>query len=105
MGNLLDNALKWCKSNVTLKAFRENGSVYLLIEDDGPGIPQEARRQALRAGGRLDTSTAGTGLGLAIAVDLMKAYGGNLTLDRSEMLGGLSVLIEVPSGIGVVSAA
>lgn len=105
LGNLLDNALKWCRSQVRLSAARENGSVVIRIEDDGPGIPEDAQRKALRAGGRLDTSTAGTGLGLAIAVDLLKAYGGNLSLLSSDDLGGLCVLVELPGGLGVSAAA
>ncbi len=95
LGNLLDNAVKWSVNSVSLTATQKEGTIEILVEDDGPGIPEEARSEALRSGGRLDTSVAGTGLGLAIAVDLLTAYGAKLTLGTSELLGGLKCRIEV----------
>lgn len=110
LGNLLDNAFKWCRSEVRLTAVRENSVVSVLIEDDGPGIPEEAKREALTAGGRLDVQIEGTGLGLAIAGDLVRAYEGSLELGKSADLGGLSVRVTVatfgrPPRRGSVKAA
>ena len=99
MGNLLDNALKWSRRNVRLTASSSAEGVELLVEDDGPGIPETARREALRSGGRLDTSMPGTGLGLAIAVDLVQAYGAALAIENSIALGGLAVRVSIPSPI------
>ena len=99
MGNLLDNALKWSRKKIRLTVARVRDGIELRIEDDGPGIPESDRREALRSGGRLDTSTPGTGLGLAIAVDLLKAYGANLTIENSMALGGLGVRVLIPSKI------
>jgi len=99
MGNLLDNALKWSKRTVHLTARESAEGIELLIEDDGPGIPDIARREALRSGGRLDTSMPGTGLGLAIAVDLLQAYGAVLAIEKSVLLGGLAVRVSIPSPI------
>ncbi len=98
MGNLLDNALKWADGRVLLTAKRgEDKSVIITIADDGPGIPEEEIAQVTRSGHRLDVSKPGTGLGLAIASDLISAYGGDIVLSRSELLGGLSAVIRLPA--------
>lgn len=97
IGNLLDNALKWSHGTIHITSSNVPDGVIILIEDDGPGIPKRSQRDALRAGGRLDSSVPGTGLGLAIAVDLLKAYGANLNIDRSEKLGGLAVTVKIPA--------
>jgi len=96
MGNLLDNALKWCDTTVRLTLEQVDGGIALSIEDDGPGIPEEDRREALRSGGRLDSSKPGTGLGLAIALDLLNAYGAELNLAHSPALGGLRAEVFIP---------
>lgn len=95
IGNLLDNALKWSRSTIRIAAKRVQGGIEICIEDDGPGIPEDAREGVIRSGGRLDTSVSGTGLGLAISVDLMNAYGGTLKLETSENLGGLACRILI----------
>ena len=97
MGNLLDNALKWCDATVRLSLKRVKGGITLCIEDDGPGIPEHDRREAVRSGGRLDSSKPGTGLGLAIALDLLNAYGAELRLAASTGLGGLSAEVFIPN--------
>jgi signal transduction histidine kinase len=97
-GNLLENAMKWGKSAVraSLDANGEGDSetFRLIIEDDGPGIPEDRAREALKRGNRLDETKPGTGLGLAIVSDLVKEYGGGLSLDRSGM-GGLKAVVEL----------
>lgn len=99
VGNLLENAAKWGKSRVRI-AVRADASedskrsFRLVVEDDGPGIAEENARDALTRGRRLDESKPGTGLGLAIVADLVKEYGGNLQLGRSE-LGGLKVRVTL----------
>jgi signal transduction histidine kinase len=97
LGNLLDNALKWSTKTVRMTAARGREGIIISIEDDGPGIPEQSHREALRSGGRLDTSKTGTGLGLAIAIDLLKAYGADLVLDKSRELGGLAARVFLPA--------
>jgi signal transduction histidine kinase len=97
VGNLLENAMKWGRKAVSIRldALPEQGqtrSFGLIVEDDGPGIPEEKTRDALIRGRRLDETKPGTGLGLAIVADLVKEYGGSLLLSRSE-LGGLKVSV------------
>lgn len=96
LGNLLDNALKWCRSAMSLTASKRSGGIEILIEDDGPGIPAADRVEAMRSGARLDTSKPGTGLGLAIASDLLQAYDATVVLEDSARLGGLAVRIILP---------
>ncbi len=96
IGNLLDNALKWCRNSIALAARRMPDGIEILIEDDGPGIAEKDRAEAIRSGRRLDTSKPGTGLGLAIALDLLNAYKATLTLEDSPHLGGLAVRIMLP---------
>jgi signal transduction histidine kinase len=97
IGNLLDNALKWCRNCIALTARTLPDGIELIIEDDGPGIAEKDRSEAVRSGSRLDTSKPGTGLGLAIAIDLLHAYEATLVLERSPTLGGLAVRILLPS--------
>lgn len=104
LGNTLENAFRWSKRAVEVTGGKTPGEIWLAIEDDGPGIPEESRREALRSGGRLDTSMPGTGLGLAIAADLVRAYGGEIALSSSEKLGGLRVAFSVPIRKGLVAA-
>jgi signal transduction histidine kinase len=101
LGNLIENALKFCKSRVVVSATPSATSAVIRVEDDGPGIPADDRKEAMRAGGRLDTASSGTGLGLAIASDVVRSYGGTLNLSASPSLGGLAVEIVVPTRLGL----
>ncbi|NOD75655.1 MULTISPECIES: HAMP domain-containing sensor histidine kinase [unclassified Ruegeria] len=95
IGNLLDNALKWSRTTFQITARRTDNGIELCVEDDGPGIPESARDEAIRSGSRLDTSVMGTGLGLSISVDLLAAYGGKLELGTSRRLGGLACEVNI----------
>lgn len=95
LGNLLDNALKWCRHTIRLTALATEKHVHIRIEDDGPGIPEAERQAVLDSGRRLDISKPGPGLGLTIVSDLISAYAGELHLDKSAALGGLSVSLRV----------
>jgi len=97
MGNLMDNAMKWCDQLVLVSAKTAGDDVVIVVADDGPGIKEEELGEATKGGRRLDTSKPGTGLGLAIAADLAHAYGGSLKLSRSEDLEGLEVAIRLKS--------
>jgi len=98
LGNLLDNAFKWCRAEVHLIVDADATEVRLSVEDDGPGIAASRRAVALQQGARLDTSVPGTGLGLSITNDLVQAYGGTIELFESGNLGGLRVCVRLPRG-------
>jgi signal transduction histidine kinase len=95
LGNLLDNACKWAKSNVKIQSVQENGAVVLTVDDDGPGLPPAMRDQMLQRGVRADEAAPGSGLGLAIVRDLAQLYEGTITLDDSPM-GGLRASLRLP---------
>jgi signal transduction histidine kinase len=102
-GNLIDNAAKWARSRIAVQAeIRREGdrsSLRLLIEDDGPGLPEEARAEVLKRGRRLDETKPGSGLGLSIVSDLAALYRGSLTLEAAA-LGGLRAVLELPGDAG-----
>jgi signal transduction histidine kinase len=95
-GNVMENACKWSRARVRVTAdARSQREFSLTVEDDGPGLPPERRGEVLRRGARLDERTPGSGLGLAIVDELVRAYGGSLTLGASGW-GGLKVTILLP---------
>ncbi len=99
LGNLVENAAKYGGGRVFVTVERKGSMVDILIEDDGPGIPEEGRGSLFTRGARLDTTgKPGTGLGLAIVRDVAEIYGGKVTLEESEDLGGLLARLTLPSG-------
>lgn len=101
LGNLMDNAYKWCRRRViiTARAF-ENGELDLLliVEDDGPGIAADKAEAVLQRGVRDDTRHPGHGIGLAIVQDIVRLYGGKLTIDNSP-LGGAQFTVTLPRAL------
>lgn len=95
MGNLLDNACKWAKSRVKIQSTQEDGTVILIVDDDGPGLPPFMRDQVLQRGVRADEAAPGSGLGLAIVRDLAELYQGTIALEDSTM-GGLRARLRLP---------
>lgn len=97
LGNLLDNACQWARTEVRVSASRVGPQLHIVLEDDGPGIPPDRLDTVLTRGVRLDESTPGSGLGLAIVADLAQGYGGQVTLSHSPKLGGLRVQLNLPA--------
>ena len=99
LGNLVDNAAKYGGGRVFVTVEPRGDMVDILVEDDGPGIPKELRGELFTRGARLDTTgKPGTGLGLAIVRDVAEIYGGTVSLEESEDLGGLLARLSLPSG-------
>jgi len=98
-GNAMENACKWGASNVRVRAQAESDEqLTLTIEDDGPGLAPDQRAAVLARGARLDETAPGSGLGLSIMDDLIRSYGGALSLGDSR-LGGLMVTLNLPSAL------
>ncbi len=93
MGNLLDNAFKWCNNRIEVCGNKEGQHLILSVEDDGPGIDPEHIQLILQRGGRIDESIPGHGLGLSVVADIVEAYQGRLSIENS-VLGGAAVTIE-----------
>ena len=100
LGNLVENAAKYGGGRVFVTVEPAvAGFAEILIEDDGPGIAKAQRDDLFARGARLDTTgKEGTGLGLAIVRDVAEIYGGTITLDESEDLGGLLARLRLPAG-------
>jgi len=97
IGNLLDNAFKYCQRRVAIDvATGDDGAMQLTISDDGQGLEQQQVERILNRGTRLDQSSEGQGIGLAVVADIVKSYKINMTFDRSA-LGGLSVMLVFPT--------
>ena len=97
MRNLVDNAIKYTPAggtvDVTVRA--ADGGATLVVEDSGPGIPEEERERVFDRFYRIAGSEAsGSGLGLAIVKSIAERHGATLVLGRSERLGGLSAVVE-----------
>jgi signal transduction histidine kinase len=95
LGNLLDNALAHAVERIVVTGIGKDDAIRVTIEDDGLGISEPDRARALERGQRLDESSDGTGLGLAISTDIIRAYGGSISLSASDM-GGLAVHMDWP---------
>lgn len=98
--NLLGNALRYGKRAELSLAMGGNW-LRFRVEDDGPGIPEERRQDALQPFMRLDTARnpnkgGGVGLGLSIAADIARSHGGDLRLGQSARLGGLQADLVLP---------
>ncbi|MFV0334290.1 MAG: ATP-binding protein [Tropicimonas sp.] len=93
LDNLIGNALRYGRRALVSVELRER-QVIFRVEDDGPGIPEEQREEAMKPFSRLDPARnqdrgSGVGLGLAIARDIARRHGGLLRLADSKALGGL----------------
>jgi signal transduction histidine kinase len=95
-GNAIENACKWGRSKVRVRADAAGPERFrLTVEDDGQGLPPDRRAEVLRRGTRLDETAPGSGLGLSIIDELARAYGGVLSLSDSP-LGGLRLEADLP---------
>ncbi|WP_372785174.1 ATP-binding protein [Phenylobacterium sp.] len=95
-GNAVENACKWCKSRVRVRAEASGPERFkLIVEDDGQGLPPDQRAKVMQRGARLDETAPGSGLGLSIIDELARAYGGALELGDSVM-GGLRLEADLP---------
>ena len=96
--NIIGNAVRYA-SYAEIRAKYRGDNIYIFIDDDGPGIAEEHRADAVRPFVRLEESrnkaTGGTGLGLAIANDIILGHGGELSFDDAP-LGGLRVTVTLP---------
>ena len=97
--NIIENAARYAKSTIKITEHDTEDQVEIIIEDDGPGIPDNKKADAMRPFVRLDDArgadTGGTGLGLSIAQTAIENHGGQIFLENSDM-GGLRVRVVLP---------
>lgn len=97
--NIIENAARYAKKTIKITEQDTPNSIIVTIEDDGIGIPDNRKADALRPFVRLDdarsSDSGGTGLGLSIAKTAIENHGGQLFLEDSD-LGGLRVRVILP---------
>ncbi len=97
--NIIDNGLKYGKI-INIKLNKNGKNIFILIEDNGPGIPKEEYENVFKPFYKIDKGRGETkssvGLGLSIASDIIRSHGGYVKLDKSSM-NGLGVKIFLPA--------
>ena len=98
LNNLIDNALRYA-NKVEIKLNKKSTSLFITIDDDGPGISKEEHENVFKPFYKIDKSRADSkssvGLGLSIASDIIRSHGGNIKLEKSKM-NGLRAKIFLP---------
>ena len=98
--NLLDNACRHAASKVSLTLGTRDGSVWLVVDDDGPGIPVADRERVFDRFTRLDEGRArdagGVGLGLSMVKAIVERHGGSVVVDDAP-LGGARLIVQLPA--------
>ena len=98
INNLIDNAIKYGEK-VKVEMIKNNNNLFIKIEDNGPGIPEEEYSNVFKPFYKIDKgradSKSSVGLGLSIASDIIRSHGGNIKLEKSS-LNGLGVKIFLP---------
>ena len=98
LNNLIDNGLKYA-NKVEINLTKKNSNLFIIIDDDGPGIPKKEYENVFKPFYKMDKgrndSKSSVGLGLSIASDIIKSHGGNIMLEKSKF-NGLRVKIFLP---------
>jgi two-component system sensor histidine kinase RstB len=99
VGNLLSNAVRHCNSVVSLTITRSDDSIFIVVKDDGAGVPATARERIFEPFAQLDESrqrdAGGAGLGLAIVRRIAEAHGGSVRVGEAKA-GGARFVLELP---------
>jgi two-component system osmolarity sensor histidine kinase EnvZ len=98
LNNIIDNALKYA-NKIEIKLNKKNTNLFIIVDDNGPGIPTKEYDNVFKPFYKIDKGRAGSkssvGLGLSIASDIIRSHGGNIMLEKSKM-NGLRVKIFLP---------
>lgn len=97
VANLVGNGLKYA-SNVWVCAQRVGPYIEIAVDDDGPGVPEDRRRDVFKPFVRLDEARSrqeGVGLGLTIVREIARSHGGDVSLSDSSR-GGLRAILKLP---------
>ena len=98
INNLIDNSIKY-GDKVKIELSKKNNNLFIKIEDDGPGIPEQEYENVFKPFYKIDKARADSkssvGLGLSIASDIIQSHGGNIRLEKSS-LNGLGVTVFLP---------
>jgi signal transduction histidine kinase len=101
LANLVDNAVRHARSNVSLAVQATGGGAVLTVVDDGPGIPPDERERVFERFTRLDDArdrdAGGTGLGLAIVRELLRRWDGSISLQDNPSGPGIAAVVTLPA--------
>ncbi len=105
MGNVLDNACKYCTEFVEVSVRQTNDNhLHILVEDDGPGIPLNQRTAVFDRGQRADTLRPGQGVGLSVAREIVEQYDGDI-LTGESLLGGACMEVVLAASCPTIRKA
>lgn len=93
--NIIENALKHCKSKVIISINESEENIIVTVDDDGKGIPKEHYKKVFKPFYKINEKSSGFGLGLAIVKSVIYSHGGRISLSKSK-LGGLKMKITLP---------
>lgn len=103
LGNVLDNACKWCEKRLSIEVSQQVGkegdsrhSLIVVVEDDGPGVSDDCKRDVMQRGVKQFKEVPGQGIGLAVAQEIVGALRGRIEIFDSPRYGGAGVRIELP---------
>ena len=96
LGNLLENAFKYTRKHIHIGALDTSSGVGVYIDDDGPGVEPELRREVMRRGARADEVESGQGIGLSVVAELVALYQGDFDI-LDGALGGARVCVSLPA--------
>ncbi len=98
INNLIDNSIKYSQS-ISVSLNKSNNNILIIIDDDGPGIPENERENVFKPFYKINKSRgdskSSVGLGLSIASDIVRSHGGNIKLETSPK-NGLRTKIFLP---------
>ena len=100
IGNLLDNAFKYCREQVSISVKplqipeSRRAGLIIVIDDDGRGISADKRQHVLERGTRLDERASGQGIGLSVVRELAELYRGTVEIADSH-LGGARITVQL----------
>lgn len=101
LANLLDNATRHARASVRVAVHQRDGMARILVDDDGPGIPEADRERVFERFTRLDAHrarpgpTGGAGLGLSLVAGIAERHRGAARVDTAP-LGGARLVLELP---------
>ncbi len=99
LGNLIENAFKWCHQRVVIGASSLPGGTRpgcrLWVDDDGPGMAPELSQELFQRGVRGDERVQGHGIGLSMVRDIVEAYDGRIAVSRAP-INGARITITFP---------
>jgi signal transduction histidine kinase len=97
LANLIDNAIRYGRTpgHIAVRCLADGEDAVVQIDDDGPGIPPAIGDHLFDRGARADQAQEGQGIGLAVVRDIVRVYGGTVTLGRGKALGGAEVSVNL----------